>query len=142
MFGVKNCSGVLCSVVNGVVKFLTGVVTSLEATGCVVDCGVTVVLDDVVGGVDDVVGGVDDVVGGVGDCVGVIAVGDVQSCWTELSMSMSMSLSLSTNVSEWARVLGVGEDCGSVIIFDFSSSNILCNAEEASRVFGEKGKIL
>ena len=135
MFGVKNCSGVLCSVVNGVVKFLTGVVTSLEATGCVVDCGVTVVLDDVVGGVDDVVGG-------VGDCVGVTAVGDVQSCWTELSMSMSMSLSLSTNVSEWARVLGVGEDCGSVIIFDFSSSNILCNAEEARRVFGEKGRIL
>ena len=140
MFGVKNCSGVLCSVVNGVVKFLTGGVTSLEATGCVVDCGVTVVLDDVVGGVDDVVGGVDDVVGGVGDLVGVIAVGDVQSCWTELSMSMSMSLSLPTNVSEC--VVGVGEDCGSVIIFDFSSSNILCKAEEASLVFGEKGKIL
>ena len=126
MFGVKNCSGVLGSVVNGVVNFLTGVVTSLEATGCVVECGVTVVLDDVVGG--------------VGDLVGVIAVGDVQSCWTELSMSMSMSLSLPTNVSEC--VLGVGEDCGSVIIFDFSSSNSLCNAEEARRVFGEKGRIL
>ena len=68
--------------VNGVVEFLTGVVTSLEAPGLADDCGVTVVLDDVVGGVDDVVGGVDDVVGGVGDLVGVIAVGDVQSCWT------------------------------------------------------------
>ena len=140
MFGVKNCSGVLCSVVTGVVNFLTGVVTTLEATGCVVECGVTVVLDDVVGGVGDVVGGVDDVVGGVGDLVGVIAVGDVQSCWTELSMSMSVSLSPPTNVSEC--VLGVVEDCGSVIILDFSSSNSLCNAEEARRVFGEKGRIL
>ena len=119
--------------VNGVVEFLTGVVTSLEAPGLVVDCGVTVVLDNV-----EEAGGV----GGVVDCVGATVVGDVQSCWTELSMSMSMSLSISTKVSEWARVLGVGEDCGSVIIFDFSSSSILCKAEEASLVFGEKGKIL
>lgn len=53
---------------------------------------------------------------------------------------MSMSLSLPTKVSEC--VLGVVEDCGSVIILDFSSSNSLCNAEEARRVFGEKGRIL